>query len=237
VPERLVPLLSKRIDTARLIQKAQHVIPAVPLLMHGLARLGHEGDGWSRLLGVAEAATSALVLVAFVRQARATRLAARASHDDGADHGHAAHGIDWVDLCLGGMLAIEVWAHWHESGHIKRPTVLLAAAMVIIGLAHGRIAAWGARRRSLRVDDHGIHVPSLRFSGRFDATWDQLAAIDVGDAEARLARHDGTSRTLNLRDLHHAGAVREALAVARLRLAPADVRADADAPDDGPATP
>ena len=45
--------------------------------------------------------------------------------------------------CRGVMLGVEVWAHWYESGHIKRPMVVIAVVMFAVGLLHGSIAARG----------------------------------------------------------------------------------------------
>ena len=92
---------------------------------------------------------------------------------------------------LAAMLFVEVWAHWHESGHVKRPTVVLAVGMLVLGLLHGRIAGAANRRRGLWVDDAGIRVSPRPFR-RFRATWSELAAIDLTPREARIVRRDGT---------------------------------------------
>jgi len=197
-----------------LFQKAQHVVPAVALLVQGVGRLTSEGHGWSVLLGAAEVGTSALVIGAFALQIRNAR-----RRSDGDGHAAAAHhGVDWVDLFLGGMLAVEVWAHWHETGHLKRPTVLLATAMVVIGLLHGRIVAFGQRRRGLWIDDAGIRVSPRPFK-HFTTTWADLAAVDLAAREARVVRHDGTTCVIELHDLRNAADVRAALEGVRLRLA------------------
>ena len=119
------------------------------------------------------------------------------------------------------MLAVEVWAHWHETGHIKRPTVFLATAMVVIGLLHGRIVAFAQGRRGLWIDDDGIRVGPRPFR-HFTTTWAELAAIDLAPREARLVRRDGTTCVLELHDLRNAADVRAALEGARLRLPEAE---------------
>jgi hypothetical protein len=211
VPELAIPFQSKRRDVALLFQKVQHVIPAFPLLGHGLERLRHEAHGASLLLGAGEVVSSALVLGAFARHLRSMR--AGATHGKRAAH----HGVDWVDLCLGAMLAIEVWAHWHETGHVKRPLVLLSVAMLVLGLLHGRIAAFASRRQALTVDDTGVTI-SLRPFSRFTAAWDQLAVVDLDDHEARVVRKDGRATKIDFRDLRNAADVRAALERVRLRL-------------------
>ena len=50
------------------------------------------------------------------------------------------------------MLSVEAYAKYHATAHIPRPTILLAVTMFTIGMLHGRIAAWGDRRREMRVD-------------------------------------------------------------------------------------
>jgi hypothetical protein len=224
VPEQAIPLQSKRRDLALTLQKVQHVLPALPLLFHGIERLGHGAHGASLALGVGEVAISALVLGAFVRHLRALRTAgAHGGH--GSSHG-AAHGIDWVDLLIGAMLAIEVWAHWHETGHIKRPIALTAVVMVILGLTHGRIMAGAARRQALKIDDDGLRIGKP--FRRFQAAWDELVAVDIEPDRARLARKDGKAYVVDFRDLRNAADVRAALEGARLRL-PAPVEPTPDA--------
>jgi hypothetical protein len=223
VPEQLVPIQSRKREFAQVMQKLQHVVPAAPLLFQGVSRLQHEPHGWSLLLAVAEVGIGALVIGAFLLKLRSTR-----SHDD--DHGpHAAHGVDWIDLAIGVMLGIEVWAHWYETGHVKRPTVLMAVVIFVIGLLHGRIAARAGRRLALKIDDAGVAIGGRPFQN-FKATWDELAAVEIEPQRARLVRTDGTVRDFNFADLRNAGEVREALQGIRLRLpVPADAAVTADA--------
>ena len=228
MPDQIVFLLSKRREYAQLLQQLQHVVPALPLLMQGLTRLTHEGHFWSLVLGAAEVGISAVVLVAFIRTLRGRlRSSNSEGHGDGDASGHGAHaahaahahGVDWVDIFLGAMLGIEVWAHWFESGHIKRPTVLLALVMVAVGLLHGKIAALGNRRRALRIGDQGISIGN-KFGARFRLNWDEIASIDITDRTASIAGVKGRSKKINLADLKNAAEVRSALLAARARLSP-----------------
>jgi hypothetical protein len=220
VAELVVPILSRRRDTALAIQKAQHVIPALPLLFQGVTRLRHEPHGWSLLLAVAEVAVSAVVVAAFVRQLRD----ARSRGGDDHEHAHGEHlGVDWVDLLIGVMLGVEVWAHWYETGHVKRPTVFMAVGIFAVGLLHGRIFAKTVRRRSLCIDDDaGIAVGGKPFRN-FRARWDELAAIEIEPRQARLVRTDGRTRVIDFDDVRNAADVRAALEGARLRLPAAPV--------------
>ena len=74
------------------------------------------------------------------------------------------------------MLAVEAYAKYHANGHIARPTILLAVFMLGLGLAHGRLAAWGDRRRQLRIDDDGISLPGRLFR-RHTLAWAEVASI------------------------------------------------------------
>ena len=215
MPELLVPIRSRRRDTVLLLQKAQHVLPAAALLYQGASRLRTEPHGWSLLLAAGEVGISILVAGAFVRQIRAAR-----STRDEHGHAHAAHGVDWVDVLIGAMLGVEVWAHWYETGHIKRPTVLMAAGIFVVGLLHGKIAARGARRLALKIDDTGLAVGGRPFQN-FTARWDELATVEIEPQRARIVRTDGKVRTFDFADLRNAAEVRDALQGVKLRL-PAD---------------
>jgi hypothetical protein len=227
VPEQLVPIRSRKREFAQLMQKLQHVVPAAPLLFQGVSRLQREPHGWSLLLAVAEVGISVLVVGTFVRQLRSSR--SRAEDDHGH---HGGHGVDWIDLAIGVMLGIEVWAHWYETGHIKRPIVLMAVGIFVIGLLHGRIAARAGRRLALKIDDAGVAIGGRPFQN-FKATWNELADVEIDPHRARLVRRDGKTRDINLRDLRNGAEVRAALEGIRLRLAPAP----ADPQPDAPSTP
>jgi hypothetical protein len=229
VPEQLVPIRSRKREFAQVMQKLQHVVPAAPLLFQGMARLQPEPHGWSLLLAVAEVGISVLVLGAFVRQLRSTRSRTEDEHGH-----HGGHGVDWIDLAIGVMLGIEVWAHWYETGHVKRPIVLMAVAIFVIGLLHGRIAARAGRRLALKIDDAGVAIGGRPFQN-FTATWGDLADVVIEPERARLVRRDGKTREINLRDLRNAADVRAALEGIRLRLAPADPPPDAAATPPPPA--
>ena len=231
MPELVVPIQSRRRDLAQLLQKLQHVVPAAPLLFQGISRLQHEPHGWSLLLAAGEVGISVLVVGAFIRTVRTAR------RTDHADHGdaHAGHGVDWVDLLIGAMLGVEVWAHWYETGHIKRPMAVMAVGIFVVGLLHGTIAARAGRRQALKIDDAGLAVSGRPFR-KFTATWDELAAVEIEPKRARLVRKDGKVRTFNFADLRNAADVREALQGVRLRVpaiaaAAADSNADAGEPE------
>ncbi|MEZ5318998.1 MAG: hypothetical protein R2752_16475 [Vicinamibacterales bacterium] len=241
-----VPLRLRRARRAQLFQKIQHALPAAFLLPDGLARLRAEPHGLGVLLGATEVVASAAVAFLLFKAIRAarrpmptpaadrgerpggTRGAARGGNGAGDHAGHhdASHGgIDWVDVALAGLLATEAFVHRAETGHLPRPTIVLAPAMLVLGLMHGRIQAWGNRRRALRVGDDGISIPG-RFFGRLTASWAEVASIEIGPAAARVALKDGRSRTIDLAGAENQPAIARALEAARERLA---ALADADA--------
>jgi hypothetical protein len=115
------------------------------------------------------------------------------------------------------MLSVEAYAKYHATGHIPRPIIVLALAMLVIGLAHGRLAAWGDRRRELRVSAEGIRVPGKQFR-RMTLTWAEVASIEVDDRWASVTSTGGRTIRIDLRDVLQPNAVREALASARTRL-------------------
>ena len=211
VADLIVPLHSRRRSRAQIGQKLQHLIPAAGLLFSGVQSLIAGVDGFERALAVVGIATSALLVTAFGRQVRTLR---------GPVAGHAAHGIDWMDVFAAGVLFAEAAEKWRIRGHIWRPETLAALATLGVGLMHGRLAAAGERRRSLRVTNEDLSIGGLRrFSRRFTARWSEIAAIEISEREATVRTHRGKTRRINLADLENAPAVRAALQEAERQFA------------------
>ena len=135
----------------------------------------------------------------------------RRGHDE---HVHLHHGVDWIDIFIGAMLGVEAYANYHATAHIPRPTILLAVVMVTVGIAHGRLMAWGARKRRLDVGPHSISVPGKPFT-RLTLKWTDVASIEIGDRWAVVTANDGRSKTIDLSDVRQPQAVRDALMQAR----------------------
>lgn len=207
-----VPVRYRRVQRGRFAQKLQHALPSVIVLMDGLDHLQHDPHGASLALGIAEAGVSLAVIVTVVRGFRELIESAGTTHD-----GHAHHRVDWIDICLAAMLLVEAYAKYHANGHIARPTILLAVVLLIIGVMHGRIAAGGARRLELRVDDDGISVPG-RFFRRLTLPWSEVAEITIGPGTARVIATNGREQALNLADAINADAIRHVLTEGRERL-------------------
>ena len=205
-----VPIRYRRTAKALFIQKLQHAIPSVVVLQDGIDHVSH-GEGAGFWLGAAEVGVSLLVIGSVIRGIRHVRHAT--AHADAAEH----HGVDWIDICLAGMLAVESYAEFHATGHLPRPKILLAVGMLLVGVFHPTIAAFGNRRRALRISDEGISAPSGRFS-RETMTWDEVASIDMDERQATIAAMDGRSVRIDLADALQPAAIRDALLQAREQL-------------------
>lgn len=204
-----VPIRYRRAERGLFVQKLQHAIPSIVVLSDGLTHLSHNPAGAELALGVVEVVAAVLVMGSVVRGIRQLRAQA-----GGGAHAHPHHGVDWIDIFIGVMLAVEAYAKYHASHRIPRPTIVLGLAMIAIGLAHGKLAAWGDRNRQLRVDANGISMPVRPFS-RLSLAWADIASIDIADRYATVTAVDGRSQRFDLSDVMQPDAVRGALMQAR----------------------
>lgn len=137
------PKRERRRAVGRLVQKVQHALPALVLLQHGYDAVSHGAHGWHLALAVTQLVTAVVVIAAVIVAVRNLR-----RQMAGGRTPHLHLGIDWLDIFLSGMLLVEVWTRYHDDGHIQRPTLLLAAIMLIVGLYGGRFAAWKRARNA-----------------------------------------------------------------------------------------
>jgi hypothetical protein len=207
-----IPIRYKRVDRAIFFQKLQHALPSIVVLSDGLNHLSHEPSGVDLMLGVLEVGAATAVMGSVVYGFLNRERKGHPRHD------HAHHGPDWIDIFIGAMLAVEAYAKFHDSGHWPRPTLLLSAAMFTIGALHGKLAAFGDYRRSLRIDAEQISVPGRRGIARMTLPWAEVAAIEVDDRDAVVTAIDGRSQKIHLHDIKQPDAVREALLQARATL-------------------
>ena len=208
-----VPIRYRRAQRGLFIQKLQHAVPSIVVLGDGIEHLSHEPHGLALWLGGAEVGVSLLVIVSVIRGFRTLRAETAAT----VDVHHAHHGVDWIDISLGAMLSVEAYAKFHATAHIPRPTILLAVTMFTIGLLHGRLAAWGDRRRQMRVDADGISLWVRPFK-QLKLAWAEVASIEVDDRAAVITALDGRSQRIDLIDVFNPKAVRETLSAARTEL-------------------
>jgi hypothetical protein len=204
-----VPIRYRRAQRGLFIQKLQHAVPSIVVLGDGIDHLSHEPHGLDLWLGVAEVGVSLLVIGSVIRGFRKLRAETAANLE--VHHQH--HGIDWIDICLGAMLSVEAYAKFHATAHIPRPTIVMALAMFAFGILHGRIAAWGDRRRQLRVGADGISVWVRPFK-QLTLAWAEVASIEIDDRAAVVTAIDGRTQRIDLTDVLNPKAVREALMAA-----------------------
>lgn len=208
-----VPIRYRRAHRGLFIQKLQHAVPSIVVLGDGIEHLSHGGAALDLGIGVAEVVVSLLVIGSVIRGFRELRKqTAKSDHD-----AHPHHGVDWIDISLGAMLSVEAYAKYHATGHLPRPTILLALTMFVIGIFHGTIAKWGDERRQLRVSAEGITMPGKWFN-RMTLAWVDVRSIDAGDRWAVVTATDGRTRRIDLGDVFQPQAVRDALASARTLL-------------------
>lgn len=203
-----VPIRYRRAERGLFAQKLQHAIPSIVVLGDGLAHLSHDPAGTELALGVFEVGAALAVMASVVNGIRNLRRAS--PHADPHPH----HGVDWIDIFIGIMLAVEAYAKYHATHHIPRPTILLSVTMLTIGMVHGKLAAFGDRRRQLQVSADGISLPVRPFS-RLSLAWPDVASIEIDDRSATVLAIDGRKQRLDFLDLVHPHAVRDALMQAR----------------------
>jgi hypothetical protein len=210
----IVPLRSKRQERAVLVQKLQHAAPAVVLLFSGLHTITAEPHGAALALAVFEIASSGLLIATMARAIRAAR---RPANHAAIPHAH--HGVDWVDVFTAAVLFAEAAERYRETGHIARPTIVLAVSLLVIGLIHGKVITRAQRRRTLRVDDEGLYVGGKPFRS-LRAKWPDVKSIEIGDRFGVVTLKNGRVRKLDLPDLEGSTHVRSALGEAQRRLYP-----------------
>jgi hypothetical protein len=207
----VVPLRSRKRQRGLMVQKFQHAAPALALLLQGLSTLGSDPHGFALVLAIVEIVAAGLVIVAMVR---ALRAAPRPAAHTGDVH---VHGVDWVDIAVAGLLAAEALGRWHLTHHVPRPTIVTAVAMLVLGLAHGRIFAAAARRFTIRAGDDELYIGGGPFRA-FRARWEDIASIDVTERWATVRTTGGRERRINLADVEDPGPARRLLEVARARV-------------------
>jgi hypothetical protein len=217
----VIPLRSRRRQRVLLVHKLKDVFPAGVLLFAGLQQFTEEPHGWALVLAIVEIVSSALMLAALVKKAHENRHLLKRTAAPGDHHSHAAHhSVEWENFVAAAVVLAEGWEHrMHGGHHFPRPAILMAIVLLVTGLLHGRLMGKAQRRRSLRVSDEGLCLPTLSFRARkMEADWADIASIEVGERWAVVTTRLGDSRKLDLQDLEDPDHVRHALAEAQHRL-------------------
>jgi hypothetical protein len=207
----VVPLASRRRKRALLAQKLQHVFPAGVLLVAGLQEfVGEAPHGWVLALAIVEIVVGLMMLGALGHAVR--------RHRKGR-HAHSHGEVEWENFIAAAMVLAEGWEHrLHGGHHFPRPALLTALVLVVTGLLHGRIMRAAQRRRSLRVSDERLYLPGRPFkAAKIDASWTELASIDIGERWAMVTTRTGRVRKVDLTDLDAEAEARAALGEAQRR--------------------
>jgi len=207
----VVPLRSRRLKRALVIQKLNHAVPTIGLIVSGAQALQRGAAGFDLALAIVEIVTSLFLIGSLARAIRHTRA------DTSLTDAHHHRGVDWVDMWAAGVLFAEAGERWHLHHHVARPIILTALVTLGLALMHGRMSAFRQRRRAMRVTDAGIYVPGKPFRS-FRAGWGEIAAVNVGDRSADIRTREGRVRRLDLLDLENAAEVKAVLKDAQRRV-------------------
>ncbi|HEY1911454.1 MAG TPA: hypothetical protein VGG73_11070 [Vicinamibacterales bacterium] len=212
--EIVVPLHSRRRDRLELLQKLQDVIPAAGLIGVAWQALTSGAVGLDLALGVIEFVTGTMLIATFLNGALELSHRAPATPELAT---HSGSRVDWSKIWAAAVLFAEAAERWHTHHRVAGPTILTAVVTLGLGIFSSWFTARHERRRTLRVTQDHLYVGGAKFR-RFQARWDEIAAIELTATHAIIRTSRGRRRRLNLRDLDHAPAVRSALQQAQLRL-------------------
>ena len=222
----VVPLQSRRLERAQLLQKINHAIPATGLLVAGAQAFTEGAHGVALALGAVEIGTSAMLMFTLARGFRELgRRRGPAAH-------RASHGVDWIDIWAAGVLFAEAAERWHLTHHLSRPTILTGIITLALGVFHDRIRARIQRRRAVRITAEGIYVGAKPFRG-LNAQWPDIASISITGHVAEVRTRTGRVRRVDLADLRNPEEVRAAFTEGRKRLAALNARDAPPAPGVG----
>ena len=230
-----IPLRLARVRRAALLNAlVGHGPPAFVLTAAGLGRLWAGATGPALALALAEAAAGlwqATVLVQEAREShhieRSRRLNRGAVAEERAGGAHApddSHGgrYSTPHLATGVLLAVEVWHHWHETGHVTRPFVLGALVFLAFGLGgYAALRRRMRRRMALVVDTEGIAWRTRPFlAAPIRVSWHDVTGVAVTHDGLTVRRRGGAPLVLAARGLDDAPATMVAARAAMARHAP-----------------
>jgi hypothetical protein len=215
---------------------------AATLVAAGAAGLGAPRGTADLVLAVVELAVGAWVLrlaarglwEAFRRGGAPPSDAAPDAADGDRDGGAPAPSatrparVRWEGVAAGALALVEVWHHWHTTGRVRRPTLVvgLFALVMAVGGTAALERRMAGRRPRLRVSREGLlYRASVRRRDRFEARWDDVARVEHAPGALRVVLRDGREWTL-CAGAHVGGAALVAAAARAVRLhAPARLAA------------
>lgn len=212
-PPLTIVLDDKRQRFASWLQKLQHAVGGVPLLLAGVHHWQSPG-GSGDVLAMAEIIMAAILLVLLARDLRSAakatseRTASAAAHESTTEHVHT--GPEWVDVVAGTLLIIDAAHRVHPGGKplYAHATFVTGVVTSVIGLLHGRISRLASKRRQIQFDDAGVRVRLSRFR-RFTVAWTDVREIRITTASIVIDAASG-SHTISLGRYRNAMEIRTA---------------------------
>ncbi len=189
---------------------------ATTLLLAGLSGLAVAGaTTLDRTIAAVEIASAGWMLVLLQRGAREVLARTRATAAPASDGDAGAYavapleetldGIEWSGVAGASMLAVEVWQHWHQTGRVQRPVLLLAVFTLWMATGGRRLIARVMRRRiadrrpRLSISRDGVDYRGSK-RRRWVARWDDVERVEQDAESVRLTLGDGRVRELRARD-------------------------------------
>ena len=178
----IFPVRSKRMDRARRVQTAQHLLGAFLLIVTAFGHLTdpHHHDVVLPLLEIA--AGAALIVTAIVEKVRKT---------------HAR--VGWLELVGAAMMYVEAFVKFREPHHLSfhiltfiPPTILL-----LFGLFDSRIKA-GLR---MEANDDAFFA-RMRIIRSHRVPWEAIRAYRITPSHLEIVRHDDRVKRIKLKDLY-----------------------------------
>jgi hypothetical protein len=180
MPGETFPIISRRAERMKRVQKAQHLTGALVLIT---AALGHLEHG-VHLLPVLEI-TAAVALIASVIVARVRGEA-------------SGHGVAWVELAGAAMVTVEAIAKLEQPHHVS--FYILSFVQPVVLLLFAVFDSHIAAMRLLRADESAFTMRTRIFFRRRVAWSDVKEWHPLADG-IEVREKDGKTRTLRFRDL------------------------------------
>ena len=209
----VIPLKDRRVLMAERLDLLGHAAGAV-----GLGAAAVDSLAARPLLGVAELALAAVLVVAVVREAR---------HEPAADEAPAP--VSWLNLVAAAVLLVEWTLERGAGGKLFSPELLSAVVTGGLAFLHPLIQRRRLERRCLRMDDTHLTLSMGRFR-RYRFAWSELAGVETAPGGVRFRMADGTTRGVRMRVVVNQAEIQDAMVAGVERMASAGTLAAGHAP-------